>query len=115
MHIHLCICMLLLCLHVIYLDSSSLSTGAAVAIGCVITLLVSITVTAIVTAVIMYMLMKRKYESTPQDNTNKVLYEEVTSSSHTTSKNDVELQQNPAYGTGSKVVMDTNPAYESYK
>ena len=102
-------------MHVIYfLDSSSLSTGAAVAIGCVITLLVSVTVTAIVTAVIMYMLMKRKNESTPKDNINKVLYEEVTSPSHT-SKNDVELQQNPAYGTGSKVVMDTNPAYESYK
>ena len=100
-----------MCINV-YLDSSSLSTGAAVAIGCVITLLVSVTVTAIVTAVIMYTLMKRKNENTPQDNINKVLYEEVTSSSHT-SKNDVELQQNPAYGTGSEVVMDTNPAYES--
>ena len=99
-------------MHIIYLDSSSLSTGAAVAIGCVISVLVSITVTAIVTAVIM--LMKRKNDSTPQDNINKVLYEEVISPSHT-SKNDVELQQNLAYGTGSKVVMDTNPAYESYK
>ena len=57
---------------------------------------------------------EKKNESTPQDNINKVLYEEVTSPSHT-SKNDVELQQNPAYGTGRKVVMDTNPAYESYK
>ena len=101
-------------MHIIYLDSSSLSTGAAVAITYVISVLVSVTVTAIVTAVVMYILMKRKNESTPLDNINKVLYEEVTSPSHT-SKNDVELQQNPAYGTGSKVVMDTNPAYESYK
>ena len=98
----------------IYVDSSSLSTGAAIAITCVITLLVSVTIATIVTAVIMYMLMKRKNKSTPQDNINKVLYEEVASPSHT-SKNDVELQQNPAYGTGHKVVMDTNPAYESYK
>ena len=60
------------------------------------------------------MLMKRKNEGTPQDNINKVLYEEVTSPSRT-SKNDVEVQQNPAYGTDHKVAMDTNPAYESYK
>ena len=103
-----------MCYSIVYLDSSSLSTGAAVAVGCVITLSVSVTVTAIVTSVIMYMLMKRKNESAPQDNINKVLYEEVTSPSQT-SKKDVELQQNPAYGTGHKVVMDTNPAYESYK
>ena len=94
-----------------YSDTSSLSTGAAVAIGCVITLLVSVTVTAIVTAVIMYLLMRRNIESTPHNNINNASYKEVTSPSHT-SENDVEFQQNPAYGTGSEVVIDTNPAYE---
>ena len=45
----------------------------------------------------------------------KVLYEEVSSPSHAITKNDLELQPNPAYGTSDKVIMDTNPAYESYK
>ena len=58
--------------------------------------------------------MKRKGKITLQDNVNQILYEEVTSPSHIR-KNDLELRQNPAYGTGSKVVMDTNPAYASYK
>ena len=58
--------------------------------------------------------MKRKIKATPQDTSKKVLYEEVSSPGLTT-KNDLELQHNPAYGTSHKVVMDTNPAYESYK
>ena len=95
-----------MCINV-YLDSSSLSTGAAVAIGCVITLLVSVTVTAIVTFAISYMLMKRKIKVTLQDNINE--YEKVTH----TSKKDVELQQNPAYVTASEVIINTNPVYES--
>ena len=45
----------------------------------------------------------------------KVLYEQVCIPSKTVTKNDLELQPNPAYGTSSKVVMDTNPAYESCK
>ena len=30
-------------------------------------------------------------------------------------KDNLELQPNPAYGTSNNVVMDTNPAYESYQ
>ena len=33
----------------------------------------------------------------------------------TVTKTDMELQPNPAYGTSHKVIIDTNPAYESYK
>ena len=36
-------------------------------------------------------------------------------SSHTSNKANVQLQPNPAYGTSDKVIMDTNPAYESCK
>ena len=75
----------------------------------------SVTVTAIVTSVIMYMLMKRKNESTPQDASDKVLYEQVQPSSPSVTKNDPKCQKNPAYDVGGRVVMDTNPAYESYK
>ena len=42
-----------------------------------------------------------------------VLYEQVGPSSKTDTKDDLELQPNPAYGSSDKVIMDTNPAYES--
>ena len=45
----------------------------------------------------------------------KVLYEQVCLPSHIVAKNELELQPNPAYGTSHKVIMDTNPAYESCK
>ena len=98
----------------LYLDSSSLSSGAAAAIGSVVTLLVSVIVTAIVTFAIAYILMKRKDESTPQDKTLPV-YEQVHSPNLIVTKNDPECQKNPAYDVGKMyVVMDTDPAYEIY-
>ena len=45
----------------------------------------------------------------------KMLYEEVCLSSHTVTKNDLELKPNLAYATSHKVVVDTNPAYQSCK
>ena len=44
-----------------------------------------------------------------------VLYEQIFPPGQTVTKNDVELQPNPAYGTSHEVTMDTNPAYKSYK
>ena len=44
-----------------------------------------------------------------------LLYEQVGPTNQTITKNDLELQPNPAYGTSHKVIMDTNPAYESCK
>ena len=52
---------------------------------------------------------------------NPVTYEQVyiSSKTSTVTKNDLELQPNPAYGiihyTSCKVAMDANPAYESCK
>ena len=43
------------------------------------------------------------------------LYEPVNLSNKTITKDGFELQPNPAYGTNYKVIMDTNPAYESCK
>ena len=52
-------------------------------------------------------------KKSPQE---KVLYKEVyTPSQNVGSKNDIELQPNPAYGTSHQVIMDTNPAYASCK
>ena len=69
----------------------------------------------------MYICVKRRFEKTLQDHLkdkqqNKtVLYEQIVPPDQTVTKNDVELQSNPAYGTSHKVTMDINPAYESCK
>ena len=106
-------------------DSSGLSTGAVVVITFTVTFIVSVTATAIITFIVAYVCVKRTLakannvinvhnpsESSPQE---KVLYEQVCISSKTVTKNDLELQPNPAYGTSCKIAMDTNPAYESCK
>ena len=104
------------------LENSGLSTGVAVVITFAVTFIVSVTATAIITFSVVYVCVKRTLEKTinthnPNDPIpqGKVLYEEVCLPSHTVTKNDLELQPNPAYGTSHKVVMDANPAYESCK
>ena len=98
-----------------------LPTEAVVAVTFAVTFIVSVTVTAIITFVVTCVCVKRILESTdiisnsndlsPQE---KMLYEHVDPPSNPITKNDLELQPNPAYGTNHKVTMDTNPAYESY-
>jgi len=84
-----------------------------------VTFIVSVTVTAIITFIVTYICVKRIFENTDKPNNQllqeKVLYEEVSSPSHSITKNELKLQPNPAYGTGNKVIMDTNPAYKSHK
>ena len=84
------------------------------AIACVVTFILTLTVSVIITFIVTYMIVKRKYDNMLQETTGKhPLYETIHPPSHTT--NDMELQPNPAYGTSDKVIMDNNPAYESYK
>ena len=107
------------------LENSGLSTGVAVVITFAVTFIVSVTATAIITFIVAYVCVKRTLEKTIANNTThnpndpipqeKVLYEEVCLPSHTVTKNDLELQPNPAYGISHEVVMDANPAYESCK
>ena len=79
----------------------------------------TLTATAIVTFIVTYICVKKKFEGAcnlnNQSPQEKVLYEQVSSTSQAVTKNDLELQPNPAYGTSHKVIMDTNPAYESCK
>ena len=100
---------------IFYLDSSTSSDGAAIAVTCVVSIVVTAAITATVAVAVTYMLMKRRNEGTPQDTSDKVLYEQVHSPSSSITKNDPQCQKNPAYDVGGKVIMDTNPAYESYK
>ena len=93
-------------------------TGTAIVVTCIVTFVVSVTIASIITFIATYLCVKRKFENVKYqspDTQQKVLYEEVSSRSHTITKNDLEMQSNPAYGTSSKVIMDVNPAYESCK
>ena len=104
--------------YVFQLDS--LSTGATVAITFVITFILTLIIATIITFTVTYIYVKQKFEKILQDLKNEqqnktVLYEQVGLPSHTVTKDDLELQPNPAYGTNNKVTLDTNPAYESCK
>ena len=108
----------------VHADSSELSTAVVGVIICAVTFILTLTVTAIITFIVTYVCVKRTFDKAnnthnlkhhspgPQE---KVLYEHMRLPSHTVTKNDLELQPNPAYGTSHKVIMDTNPAYASYK
>ena len=104
--------------HLFQLDS--LSTGTTVAITFVITFILTLIIATIITFIVTYICVKQKFEKILQDLKNEqqnktVLCEQVGLPSHTVTKDDLELQPNPAYGTSNKVTMDTNPAYESCK
>jgi len=97
-----------------------LSSEAAVAITFVLTFIFTLIVTAVITFTVTYICVKYKFKKLLQDlkdnQQNKAaLYESVSPPSQTITKNELELQPNPAYGTSHKVVMDANPAYESSK
>ena len=104
-------------------DNSGLSSVTVAIITFAMTFIVSVIVTAIITFIVAYVCVKRTLEKAynihnhpaKQSPQEKVIYEQVCLPSHTVAKNDLELQPNPAYGTSHKVIMDTNPAYESCK
>ena len=92
----------------------------AVAITFVITFILTLIIATVITFIITYICVKRKFEKILQDFKNEqqnkaVLYEQVGPSNQTITKNDLELQPNPAYGASNKVIMDTNPAYKCLK
>ena len=101
-------------------DNSELST---ITVAIITTFIVSVTVTAIITFIVTYFCVKRTLDKANTRNhkhqspgpQEKVLYEQVSSTIQVVTKDDLELQPNPAYGTSQKVTMDTNPAYESCK
>ena len=108
-----------MCLHINYLESesNSLSTGAVAAIASTLTFIMTLTVTAIVTFIVTYYCVKKKFRIEPNNQSPQetALYEQVNPSNKTITKDDFELQPNPAYGASDKVTMDANPAYEGYK
>ena len=99
------------------IDSSSLSTGVAVAVTFTITFIITLTVSVVITFLITFVIVKRKFEkiykTTHQPTQQMPLYDTVITPAIT--KSDVKLEANPAYSTSDRVVMDNNPAYQSCK
>ena len=99
-------------------ELDSLPTKVAVVVTNSVTFIVSVTATAIITFIVAYVCVKRRFvNNNPhcQSPQEKVLYEQVNLPSHTISKDDLELQPNPAYGTSHEVIKVTNHVYESCK
>ena len=98
-------------------SGSSGSTIGVVIITFSVTFILTLTATAIITFTVTYHCVKRTivktHSSINPTSREKVLYEQVGPSSHNITKNNVELQTNPAYGTSHK--MGDDPVYESCK
>ena len=98
-------------------DNSELSTTVVGVIASAVTFFLTLTVTAIITFIVTYVCVKRTLDKADTHDHNmqllqeSLVYEEV----HPPTKNDLELQPNPAYGTSHNIIMDTNPVYESFK
>ena len=99
-------------------ELDSLPTGVPVVVTNSVTFIVSVTATAIITFIVAYFCVKRRFvNANPhcQSSQEKVLNKQENLPSHSISKDDLELQTNPAYGTGHEVIKVTNHAYESCK
>ncbi|XP_065910292.1 uncharacterized protein [Dysidea avara] len=84
-------------------DDDSLSNGAIIAIACVVTFILTLIVSVIITFIVTYTTVKRKYDKILEDTTGKQL---IASTNH--NFDEVELQQNPAYGTTNTMEMDND-------
>jgi len=93
------------------IDSSSLSTGAAVAITFIVTSTVSVIITFLITFVIVKKKFEKVYKTTHQPTQQMPVYETICIPAII--KSDVKLEANPAYGKNDRVAMNDNPAYQS--
>ena len=101
-------------------ESNSLSTVAVATITFTLTFIITLTVTALVTFNVTCYCIKKKFgiefnKPNNQPPQETALYESVNLSNKTITKDDSESLPNPIYDTSHKVIMDTNPAYESCK
>ena len=91
-------------------SDDELSTGVVVAISIVVTFIITLVVTALITYIITSLYYKR-HKSVEGDS--HALTEDIKSNdpAYATTRANVPMDTNPAYGTASTIKMDTNPAY----
>ena len=98
------------------LQLDSLSTEGAVLITFGITFILTLIITAVITFIVTYICVKRKFKKILQDMKDKqksetALYEQIVQPSNTVTKDELELQPNPAYGSSHKVTIYSNSTY----
>ena len=93
-----------------------LSTRVAVAISVVVTFIITL-VTALITLIITSLYYKHHYNKkllTRQEDDSHALTEDIKSNdpaAYATTRANITIDTNPAYGTATTIKMDTNPAY----
>ena len=92
-------------------DDDELSTGVVVAISIVVTFIITLVVTALITYIITSLFYKHQKSV---GGGSHALTEDIKSNdpaAYATTRVNVPMDTNPAYGTATTIKMDTNPAY----
>ena len=98
-------------------DDDGLSIGVAVAISIVVTFIITLVVTALITLIITSLYYKHHYNKNSlirQEGDSHALTEDIKSNdpaAYATTRANITMDINPAYGTATTIKMDTNPAY----
>ena len=97
-------------------SDDELSTGVAVVVSIVVTFIITLVVTALITLIITSLYYKHHYikkSLVRQEGDSHILTEDIKSndSAYATTKANIVMDTNPAYGTATTIKMDTNPAY----
>ena len=97
-------------------SDDELSTGVAVAISIVVTFIITLVVTALISIIITSLYYKHHYIKKSlirQEGDSHALTEDIKSNdpAYATTRANITMDTNPAYGTATTIKMDTNPAY----
>lgn len=98
-------------------DYTSLFCGQNRIIAFVVILVLCIIIAVLLTFIVTCICARRRYKRAYADHSRspqeKTSYETVGNTSGTITKDQLELHPNPAYGSGSKMTMNSNPAYKT--
>ena len=93
-------------------SDDELSTGAAVAITFGVTFIITLVVTALISVIITSLYYKHLFKKSLIRQGGD-LTEDIKSNdpAYATTRANITMDTNPAYGTATTIKMDTNPAY----
>ena len=96
-------------------SDDELSTGVAVVISIMVTFIITLVVTALITLIMTSLYYKHLFKKLliRQEGDSHTLTEDIKSNdpAYATTKANITMDTNPAYGTATTIKMDTNPAY----
>ena len=83
------------------------------AISIVVTFIITLVITALITYIITSLYYKRHYIKKSQEGDSHVLTEDIKNNdpAYATTRANITMDTNPAYGTATTIKMDSNPAY----